>query len=149
MSAVTDERAVSTVMGYTLTLGISSLLIIGLLVATGGFVDDHRHQTVRDELQVLGQQLASDLSAADRLVQSGGTEVSIRRQLPEETTGLSYRITVDPGSPAVIRLSTSSPDVTVEVPVPMTTTVQGSTLDGGPIAIVYDDGTGQLEVKND
>lgn len=139
-------------MGYTLTLGVSSLLIIGLLVATGGYVDDQRHQTIRDELQVLGQQLASDLSAADRLVQSGGTEVTIHRQLPDETTGLSYRIIVDPGPPAAVRLSTSNPDVTVEVPVPIQTDIGptgGRTLDGGAIKIVYDSGNNWLEVTDD
>jgi len=142
-----SDRAVSTVLGYTLTLGISSLLIIGLLVATGGFASDHRHQTIRDELQVLGQQLASDLSAADRLVRGGDdSEVEIRRQLPQKVTGLFYRITVD-GSGQTVTLSTENPDVSVEVPVVSETSLGDTTINGGPIVIVYD--SGNMEVRDD
>lgn len=141
-----NDRAVSTVLGYTLTLGISSLLVIGLLVATGGFAADHRQETIRDELRVLGQQLASDLSAADRLVRtSDDADASIRRQLPERVTGLAYRIEI--GSETVT-LTTSEPDVTVEIPVVTRTTLESSTITGGPVVIDYDPATG-LEVRND
>lgn len=145
---MTGDRAVSTVLSFVLTLGISSLLIVGLLVSTGGFVDDQRQGTVRDELNVIGQQIAADIASADRLVQNGGTDVTISRPFPNEVTGVSYRIRITAsGSVATIKLSTSQPSVTVQASVRTQTTVDGgTTLSGGDVQIVY---TGsQLEVQN-
>lgn len=137
---MTDDRAVSTVLNYILTLAIASLLIVGLIVATSGFADRQREQTIRDELHVLGQQLASDLAAADRLVVAGGTTVRIRRDLPTTAAGARYRIEVDtspPGSLTTLRLSTDDPEVVVDVDVRTETDVGGGTLAGGSVLIRY------------
>lgn len=141
-----DERAVSAVLAYTLTLGITSLLVIGLLVATGGFADDQRHETIHDELEVLGQQLAADLSAADRLVRNGGQTVSVSRSLPNDATGVPYTIEIVGGTPTTLRLSTSNPDVIVEVQIRTQTPVSSSSVIGGDVAVV--ESGGNLEVRN-
>ncbi|MFC7028484.1 hypothetical protein ACFQH8_15745 [Halomicroarcula sp. GCM10025710] len=62
-----DDRAVSTALGYVLTLSIASLLVTGLIIAGSGFVEDRREQVVREELTVIGQQIGADLARADRL----------------------------------------------------------------------------------
>jgi len=132
-----DDRAVNTTVGYVLTLGISSLLIVGLLVTAGGFVDDRRQTTVRQELSVIGQQVAGDLSGADRLVRAGGTDVEMRSSLPDEVTGIRYRIEVVPGPPATLRLRTDRPDVSVAVTVRTERAVRETAFDGGDIRIVW------------
>lgn len=143
-----DSRGVSTVLGYVLTVGISSLLIIGLLVATGGFVDTQRQETIRDEMEVIGQQLAGDLSAADRMATVGGKNVTIRREIPSEVTGVTYQVDIQSsGTTTDITLSTNNPDVQVSLTVRTRTTVDSSTVTGGPLVITYD-GT-DLEVEND
>lgn len=142
-----DERGVNTTVGYTLTLGISSLLIVGLLVTAGGFVDDQRQTTVRQELSVIGQQMAGDLSGADRLVRAGGEEVTVRSSLPNEVTGIRYRVEVVPTGPGVtaLRLSTSDPQVVVEVEVRTVEDVVPSSFDGGDFVVSW---TGsELEVR--
>lgn len=141
-------RAVSPVLGYVLTLGISSMLVVGLLVGTGGFVSEQRHETMRDELEVIGQQIAADLSAADRLLRDGQPTDTVRvvRPLPNEVTGVSYQIEVDSGTPTTIRLTTKTPAITVEVDVRTTNTVDSSTLSGGDVAVV--ETGGNLEVQN-
>lgn len=152
----TDERAVSTVVGYVLTLGISSLLIVGLLVATTGYVDSQRQATVRDEMEVLGQHLAFDLEAADRLVQSGDETVEISRNFPETVTGVTYHVEVDtspPGLLTTLRLTTDRPEVTVEVDVRTSTSVASSSgdsdiVDGGTVVVEYDGVDGELEVHD-
>lgn len=145
MDPIRADRAVSTVIGYILTLGITAILITGLLTAGGDFVADQRHGTIRDELQVLGQQLASDLSAADRLVRAGGTEVSVTRSLSPEVTGVAYRVTVEDTSSGAnvvdITLQTENPDISVTVGVYVTTDVGGSgggtvTRTGGDVVVV-------------
>lgn len=145
----TDERGVSTVVGFVLTLGITSLLVIGLLVGTSGFVDGQRQSTVRDEMEVLGQQIAADIAAADRLVRAGGDTVAIDRPLPAGVTGLSYQITISSGQPVTITLATSNPDISVEVTVRTVTNVAGgTTLNGGDIEVVYDESNDELVVQN-
>lgn len=149
MSDVSDERGVSTVVGFVLTLAITSLLVVGLLVATSGFVDSQRQSTVRDELEVLGQQVAADVAAADRLVRAGGSTVAIDRPLPDDVTGVSYQISVDGGTPLTITLSTSNPDISVDVTVRTVTDVAGgTTLNGGDVEVVYDDNADELVVQN-
>lgn len=132
-----SDRGVSTAVGYSLTLGISSLLIVGLLVTAGGFVDDRRGTTVRQELSVVGQQIAADLNGADRLVRAGGDEVTVRSSLPVEVTGVRYRVEVVPtaGGGATLRLSTDTPRVTVEVGVSTRTTVAPTEFDGGDVVV--------------
>lgn len=134
-------RAVSTTLGYVLVLGIVTLLLTGLLFASTDFVADQREGTVRSELRVLGQQVADDLSAADRLVRAGdgGTVVTVARTLPDEVTGMAYTVEVKPGvgQPTTIVMASPDPDVTVEVKVWTETDVVASTLTGGRIEVVY------------
>lgn len=89
-----DERAVSPTVGYALTLVITTLLVTGLLIAGGDFVQNQREQATLSELRVLGQQLAGDVSAADRLARTSGPDgdVRLRRGLPEQVAGTNYRV---------------------------------------------------------
>lgn len=136
-----DDRAVSTTVGYVLALGIVTLLLTGLLFAGTDFVAGQREQTVRNELRVLGQQVADDLAAVDRLVRASdsGTAVTVVLALPEEVTGSAYTIDVDPaaGQPTTLVLQSADPEVTVEVRVRVATGVVASTVTGGEIEIVY------------
>jgi hypothetical protein len=143
----TDDRGVNTTVGYVLTLGISSLLIVGLLVTAGGFVDDQRQTTIRQELSVIGQQVAGDLSGADRLVRAGGEEVAVRSSLPDEVTGVRYRVEVEPGpgGETTLRFSTDGPRVVVAVTVRTGRDVAETAFDGGDLVVTW---TGsELEVR--
>ena len=148
---MTGERAVSPVVGYVLTLGISTLLVSGLLIAATGFVDTQREQTTESELQVIGQQVSADIAAADRLHRTdGATDVVIRRELPDSVVGSQYTVFVrsDNEGPtdAYLRLTTARPNVTVEVGVANETNVADSAVGGGEIEISYDGSA--LEVTN-
>ncbi|MFC6864527.1 hypothetical protein ACFQGE_13805 [Halomicroarcula sp. GCM10025817] len=139
-----EDRAVSTALGYVLTLSIASLLVTGLLVAGSGFVEDRREQVVREELTVIGQQVGSDLARADRLVlaadSSGGDlTVQLNRTYPDRVTGSPYRIAVDKSSEQVV-LAASKPEVTVTVGVTHETPLRDSSADGGNIQLAYDSG---------
>lgn len=142
-----DRRGVSTALGYVLTLSVATLLVGGLLVGLGGFVDDQRKATARDELRVIGQQVASDLSAADRLAGVGSpAEVRVHRQLPDSITGSTYWIEVTDGDPVRIELRTTSPEVVVELRVHVESSVVDSTVGGGDFVIELD--SGELEVAD-
>lgn len=149
------DRGVSPVFGYALTLSISTLLIAGLLMAAGGFVDSQREQTSRNEMEVIGHQVAADIAAADRLNRTDGSmasELSVRRTIPQRIVGSSYRISVradgeGPTDP-YLELRTTDPEVTVTVgiAVPPDTNVATSTVDGGEIVVEVDNGA--LVVRN-
>ena len=148
---VTGERGVSPVLGYVLTLGISTLLVSGLLIAASGFVDTQREQTTESELQVIGQQVSADIAAADRLHRTdGATDVVIKRELPDSVVGSEYTVFVrsdnDGPTDAYLRLTTALPNVTVEVGVASETNVANSAVGGGEIEISYDGSA--LEVTN-
>ena len=149
---MTGERAISPVFGYVLTLGISTLLVSGLLIAAGGFVDTQRERTTESALQVVGQQVSADIAAADRLHRTdGATDVVIERDLPESVVGSQYTVFVrsDGNGPtdAYLRLTTARPNVTVEVGVANETNVADSAVGGGEIKIRVT-GAGNLEVTN-
>lgn len=149
------DRGVSTAVGYVLTLGIAAILISGLLIGVSGFVEDQKRTTIRNEFEVVGEQLAADLASADRLVRAGSTysgdapsTVEVDRRLPATVTGSSYQIRVrdDPtSSNTLLKLSTENPDVEVTISLRLQTSVSDNTVSGGSVRIVY---TGSdLEVR--
>jgi hypothetical protein len=145
-----DERAVSITVGYVLNLSVAALLISGLLVAGGGLIESQTKQVTSDELAVTGQQLAQELSGADRLARAGDSSpstLSIRVGLPARTASGSYAIEIEHTGPeGTIELRSTSPAVSVEIPFRSETDVENATVDGGPIRIEY--AGGQLEVTS-
>lgn len=143
-----DARAVSTTLSYVLTLSISAILVSGLLLAGGSYVDDRREAVVEDELTVIGQQLAAGLERADRLVRAGDAStvsLEIDQNLPNQVTGSGYRVSLD-GSNEEIDLESTSSDASVTVGFTSQTSVASSSAQGGRVQIVYV--SGNLEVTN-
>ena len=145
------NRAVSTTISYTLTLTIATLLVTGLVVAGGNFVSDRQTEVVREELSVIGQQVASDLAQADRLVRAADRSdptVTITRAYPERVAGGNYRISLDTTDDNIV-LESTDPAVTVTVSIVTVTPYGDSSVDGGRVRVIYDDSSSQLEVQND
>lgn len=142
MSLVTDTRAVSTTVGYTLAIAITAILISGLLIAGGSFVEDQRETVLQTELRVIGQQISADIEQADRLVgASSGSSVTvtIEKQFPDRIAGSPYTVSLTSGSPHELRLRSTSPEVVVTVS--LTTHFAGvadSSVNGGIVVIDYD-----------
>lgn len=150
-----DRRAVSTTLNYVLTLTIATLLVSGLLIAVSGYVADQRDQTVRNELKVIGQQLAGDMARADRMARttrgSGPVVVSINRDLPNTVVGTTYGVEVvtgPPTDPPYLVLSTTDPSVSVQVELANQTVIADTAFGGGSIQIAYDAANDELEVTN-
>lgn len=150
-----NERAVSTTLSYVLTLSISAILVSGLLVASGSYIDDRREAVVEDELTVIGQQLAAGLERADRLFVAGepsSMTLRIEQNLPNKVTGSGYRVSLDPSDEEIDLESTSS-DISVSVGFTNQTSVVASTAQGGSVQIQAADTSGDgskdaLEVTN-
>lgn len=151
------SRAVSTTLSYTLTLSIATLLVTGLLIAGSEYVTDRREEVIRDELTVVGEQVAADLARADRLVvagkegngDAGDDTISVRldQTFPERVSGSTYQISLAPATDEVV-LTATDPAVTVTVSVTTETGVADSTVDGGTVRIEYDSSDDELEVTD-
>jgi hypothetical protein len=147
-----DSRGVSVTVNYALNLVVATLLIAGVLTATGGMVEDRRESAVRTELSVVGERVAADLMAADRLVAAGtagvGSDptVSVAVSLPDRVAGTRYDIAVRT-SPAEIVLESDQPEVTVRVGYHHDTPVESATIRGGDLRIALAD-DGELEVNS-
>jgi len=145
------ERGVSTTLNYTLTLGISAILVVGLLTAGGNFVESQRNAVVDSELEVIGERLASDIATADRLVRAGPTDptVNLTAQLPNAVSGRSYTIEIVPsGGNTSIELTSPALDRSITAKVANKTTVAETSVTGGDVEIYYDPTPGELVVKD-
>lgn len=148
---IPDTRGVSTIVGYTITLAVTTLLISGLLIASGGFVENQRERAVRGELKVIGQQIAADTQAADRLVQAGDEDFTIERDLPDRVTGSAYTIEMLAPNPddTYVELRTEDPDIVVRVDFVIQNNIKTTSFQGGELAVTYDTLNGALEVDGD
>ncbi len=143
-----SDRGVSTTLGYVLTLTITVILVSGLMVAVGSFVTGQNERVTESELEVVGQRLASEVEAADRLAEAGGpgATVVVRSRLPENVAGRPYRVAVNRTGTDALVLSTEDPDVSVTVHVVTDHPVADTTLGGGTVRVTFDGG--ELEVSN-
>lgn len=146
---VGDERAVSTTLGYSLTLAMTAILIAGLLIAGGALVEDQRERIAQEELSVASEQLASGLGDADRLagtVNDGAVQTTV--WLPDRVAGAAYTIRLENhstgGEPptATIVADSQAVDVTAELSLRTSVPVANQTVVGGPLVISHRDGDG-------
>lgn len=154
--ATNTDRAVSTAVGYVLTLTISAMLVSGLLFAGGQFVDDEREQVTREELTTLAEQLAASLSDADRMAASGdANSIRVAADLPTRVAGNTYLVAVSTeptpsGRPnrTVVTLTSSGVDVSASVTFPTTREAAPREVSGGRLVVVVRDvdGDGEREL---
>lgn len=144
------RRGVTVPTDYVLLVGITALLASGLLLGTGGFVVDQQERAVRSGLTVVGNDLAADLTTADRLAGSldGPGSVELDTELPETVAGTTYTVTVQhvAGTQYEIVLTSTDPAVTVSVPVRTFRNVSADSIDGGGVTIRADSTT--MEVRD-
>lgn len=139
------DRGVSVMVNYVLGLAILTLLISGLLIATGDVIGDRREAIVRGELEVVGERVSAGLATADRLSRSGAEQVSLDVSAPRRVAGTAYTIEIDAARQVVV-LETSDPAVTVDVTFRNRTAVETTNVTGGDVEIVLSDGN--LEVRS-
>lgn len=146
-----DERAAATTLGYALSLGIALTLVTIVLVGGGTFVEEQRGDTIRSELEIIGQQVSSGISRTDQLAQARGTnsEIAIEQNIPERVSGSRYTIHVEPSADSKLRLVSESNNVTVRVNVTTQADLEATSVGGGPLVITYDEDTDRLEVAHD
>lgn len=145
-----NERSVSVTVNYALNLMVAALLVGGVLAATGGMVEDRRESAVRSELSVVGERVATDLNAADRLAVVGSDDatVAVSVSLPERLAATRYDVTIETSPTPQLLLRSRDPEVIVTVGLHHETPFAAPemTVRGGDLRIVLN-GDGELEVR--
>ena len=135
----------SVTVGYVLTLAVSTLLLSGLFVAGGSFVESERERAAQGELTVVGERIAADLGTVDRLAASSPSPATLTVDrpltLPRSVSGTGYRIRVTAsGTAGTVALESDRTDATVEIPFRTSegVAVRNATVDGGDLRIRWD-----------
>jgi hypothetical protein len=149
-----DARAVSTAVSHVLTLGISAVLITGLVVGMGGFIEEQRRSAAEGELTVIGERMAGELERVDGLAQQGvDPEITLRTGHAKRVVGGSYLVRLSPpaacptSDPCLV-LSSGVVDAEAVVPVEMSAAVEESAVSGGRLQFVYDPASGEIRIES-
>lgn len=149
------DRAVSVTLNYILALAIAAVLVTGLLIAGGNFVQDNRERVITSELSVIGNHIAGNMEQVDRLVEASDDgqpeEAYISQSFQRQVTGSTYTVElVENGDgPAQIVLNSTRPDVSVRVNTTVNTDVENSRADSGAVVVRYDEDEDALVIDND
>lgn len=114
----TRSRGVTPTLTYVFAIGISTLLISGLLIGTTGFVEDERQSVVREELEIIGDRLAAEAVALDDL---DGANATKRTEVPAQVADTPYYVDVVscPAGNACLELTSADPETAATVTVPV------------------------------
>jgi len=145
-----DDRGVSVAVTHVLTIGITTILIAGLLAGATGLLDSEQQRAGDRELRSIGETLATELVTVSETAQRRDADsTSLRTNQPGQVVGDAYglRLEDDPatcasrsGYEACLVLTAPGPDVEVEVPVnlPGDVDVEETGVSGGNLVIEYE-----------
>jgi PKD repeat protein len=114
-----SDRAAAPALTYVLAIGITAILVSGLLISSSGLVEDRQRETVREELEIIGERIAASIAALDAASDSGGT-VTRRIEVPTTVLDTGYYIDIVncDGADTCLELRAADPmGVVVTVPV--------------------------------
>ncbi len=136
-----DERGVASTVSYTLAIGITIVLVAGLVFSMGGLFEDQRERAIDAELRTITEGIATELVATDRAADRVGEGmIATRIDGPALLAGQGYSVSVDDcddSDQTCIEITTVSASHTVAVN--LTTSASG-TSSGGTMWIVVTDG---------
>lgn len=150
-----DDRAVSSAVGYTLMVVIALALTTGLVFGTESMIENQQRTVVRDQLEIIGEELAATVMTVDRF-DASATEpekATVVRQFPARVAGSQYRVELveNAGTGRVeVRLEAVDVDVSVRVPIRNTTKLRlDNPVNGGTLRVAYDTGENRIEIRNE
>ena len=146
-----DRRGISVAVTHILAIGITTILIAGLLISAGSVLDRERENAARDELNTIGDRIGTEMSSLDRAGTPGADErIELETNHPSRVSGSSYTVRLRDGSVCDVNyvdeydgclvMSTSELDRDVIVPLDLRdgTNVETGAASGGDVFIVYE-----------
>lgn len=155
-SLTADRRGASISITHVLTLGITAVLVAGLLLAAGTFLDTQRERAVEQNIRVVGERLADEFVQVDRLLAGGGREAGMRTVHLDRLGDQRYTVQLvhegtagcpdtRPVTDACLVLETTAPETTYVVELMNESRVTPSTASGGNVRFVTDGGSISVE----
>ena len=93
-----DRRAVSVTITHVLTIGITTILISGLLIGTGTLLDSQKDRATYDEKSTIGDRLASEITSVEqsalRADEDEDVDVVVRTEHPRQLSGGQYFVSL-------------------------------------------------------
>lgn len=156
---MTDERGVSITVTHVMTIGITTILIAGLLLGAGNMLEDQRTNTGDRELRSIGDRVATELvTAADQGNRTNAT-VDVRSSQPSSSVGGGYRVHLTDSSDCYagsgydgcLELDSFANNIDVEVPVsvPEGVTIENGSAQGGHVVSVYNASEDTVTIQGD
>ncbi|RXK49472.1 DUF7266 family protein [Halorientalis pallida] len=138
MSFRSDTRAASIALNHALTLGITAILISGLIIGAGQLVTRQEERVSERGLTDVNEVLVSEIQQVDRMAATGSpSAVRSSVSLPSRIGGGGYNIELQVYSENRVVLWTNSTTFTVPVEIDNETAVCGRGLSGGPTSVTY------------
>jgi len=145
-----DQRGVSVALTHVLTMGITAVLISGLIIAASGVVDTQQERAVQGELTTIGERLVTELTALDRVASSTNSTMTVETSHPEMVVNSRYQVQLisnssacQTGSCLVLDAQRAESSVIISIEEDINTI--NSTVSGGEIRLVHDGAEVQIE----
>ncbi|RLM89451.1 hypothetical protein [Haloarcula sp. Atlit-7R] len=146
--ALSDTRGVSPAVTQALTIGITSLLVTGLLIGGSQMVESQRERVTEEALENIGDGIARDLIRLDAFdTETLNSSVSFRATYPERIADQSYNVEVT-GDPSRTRVYVNASGLNryAVVRFENETSVCSSVVSSGPLAVSYNATANCMEV---
>lgn len=148
-----DDRGAAIALNHALSIGITTLLIAGLMLGAGQQLETRQERVAEQGLKDIGESLANEVTRIDRLAVDDGevrSDISSRISYPHYVSGEGYEVSLQrSGGAAVLSMQMNSPDVRIPINISVESDVCERELNGGPIKVVYDadgdDGDGKQD----
>jgi hypothetical protein len=152
MSFPRDARGASEPLAYMLNLAIL-LMFLGASIPFMGQFMSVSAQAQTNQAEAEAQRVAGGLQTVDRLVRSSNSSGTIGRhyELSGRIGNNQYTITIDSKTDGVQRITieTRNQDVKVEARFSTETPIANTTIKGGKIFIVREDGASEITVNSE
>lgn len=154
-----DDRGLSVALSHVLTMGITAVLIAGLLMGASAMLDGQSERGAERSLETIGERVANEVASVDQLARDDPDPESleIRVDHPSEVSGVTYSVELGSGGACsgplladaeqCVILSAPGARTTVQVPLAVDdgTTLAGGSVQGGSMTISYENGEISLE----
>ncbi|WEL17876.1 PKD domain-containing protein [Halorhabdus sp. SVX81] len=90
-----DDRGLSTPVTHSLSIGMTTVLIFGLILAANGYLENQQEAGARQQIETVGTELATQLEDAARL---GGDsqQATLRVDQPAAVMSDTYSVSLEP-----------------------------------------------------
>lgn len=153
MTFIDDTRGASIPMTHALTIGITAVLMGGLLVSAGVFLSNQQATAANAQLGDVAGDVVGQLNTLDRLNASGeAVNTTLEPRYERTAGGASYTIALVPdttGSPpyteGTLFVNSTALSQPISLPVSLDTRIEGERVRGGnPTLALCNDGGDQF-----